>query len=125
LRTAVAARQKDLTGNTRAKDVQDTLGALEKQISEVADGTDAALGAGPVNRDLTRYFIMIETADVRPPDSARAAAKEACIALQKDLDQWRKLNAQAIPALNKQLDLSKLKPLPMAAHPPSALACAN
>jgi photosystem II stability/assembly factor-like uncharacterized protein len=125
LRKEVSARQKDLTGNAQAKEVQDALGALEKQIAEVADGMDAAPGAGPANRDLTRYFIMIESADIRPPDSARAAAKEACQALQKNLEQWRKLNAEAVPALNKQLELSKLKPVPAAENQLTSLACAN
>jgi photosystem II stability/assembly factor-like uncharacterized protein len=125
LHAAVSARQKDLAGNTQSKEVQDALGALEKQITDVADGTDNAPGAGPVNRDLTRYLIMIETADIRPPDSARAAVKEACTALQKDIDQWRKLNADSVPSLNKQLELSKLKPLPLAASQNLPLVCAN
>ena len=125
LRKEVSARQKDLTGNAQAKEVQEALGALEKQIAEIADGKEAAPGAGPANRDLTRYFIMIESADIRPPDSARAAVKESCQALQKDMEQWRKINAEAVPALNKQLALSKLKGLPATASHVATLACAN
>ena len=125
LRAEVSARQKDLTGNAQVKELQDALSALEKQIAEVTEGTEAAPGAGPANRDLTRYFIMIETADIRPPDSARAAAEASCRALQKDLEQWKKLNAEVVPALNKQLELSKRKALPAAANQMSALACAH
>jgi photosystem II stability/assembly factor-like uncharacterized protein len=125
LRAAVSLRQKDLAGIPQGKDAQDALTVLEKQIKDVADGTDAAPGVGPVNRDLTRYFIMIETADIRPPDSARAVAQESCKALQKDLDQWKRINSDGVPTLNKQLDLSNLKPLPMAAIPLAPLACTN
>ena len=125
LRAEVSARQKDLTGNAQVKELQDALSALEKQIAEVTEGTEAAPGAGPANRDLTRYFIMIETADIRPPDSARAAAEASCRALLKDLEQWKKLNAEVVPALNKQLELSKRKALPAAANQMSALACAH
>jgi hypothetical protein len=68
---------------------------------------------------------MIESADIRPPDSARAAVKEACQALQKDVELWKKLNAEVVPALNRQLELSKLKPLPATADRVAALACTN
>jgi photosystem II stability/assembly factor-like uncharacterized protein len=125
LRSEVSARQKDLTGNAQAKEVQEVLDALEKQIAEVTDGAETAPGAGPTNRDLMRYFIMIESADIRPPDSARAAVKEACQALQKDVELWKKLTAEVVPALNRQLELSKLKPLPAAADRVAALACTN
>ena len=125
LHKEVSARQKTLSGNAQAKETLDALGVLEKQIAVVTEGTEAAPGAGPANRDLTRYFIMIETADIRPPDSARAAAKELCQALQKDLEQWKKINAEVLPALNKQLGLSKLNPLPVAPNQGVPLACAN
>jgi photosystem II stability/assembly factor-like uncharacterized protein len=125
LHAEVSARQKSLAGNAQAKDTLDALGALEKQIAEVTEGAEEKPGAGPVNRDLTRYFIMIETADVRPPDSAAAAVKDSCKALQKDSGQWRKLNAEVVPALNKQLELSKLNALPVTANQMAALVCAN
>jgi photosystem II stability/assembly factor-like uncharacterized protein len=125
LHSEVSARQKSLSGNAQAKDTLDALGTLEKQIADVAEGADEKPGAGPVNRDLTRYFIMIETADVRPPDSAAAAVKASCQALQKDSEQWRKLTAEAVPALNKQLDMSKLKALPVMTYQGGTLTCAN
>jgi hypothetical protein len=125
LREEVSARQKDLTGDAQAKEVQDALGALGKQIAKVTDGEETAPGAGPANRDLTRYFIMIESADIHPPDSARAAAQAACQALQKDGELWKKLNAEVVPALNKQLELSKLKALPTTAARVGALTCTN
>lgn len=125
LHAEVSARQKSLAGNAQAKDTLDALAALEKQIAEVTEGVDERPGAGPVNRDLTRYFIMIETADIRPPDSATAAIKASCQALQKDSEQWKKLSAEAVPALNKQMELQKLKALPVTAYPAATLACAN
>jgi photosystem II stability/assembly factor-like uncharacterized protein len=121
----VSARQRSLAGNAQAKDVLDALGALEKQIVEVTEGADEKPGAGPVNRDLARYFTMIETADVRPPDSATAAVKVSCQTFQKNAEQWRKLNGEIVPAINKQLELSKLKALPVTALQAAALACAN
>ena len=125
LQAEVSARQKSLAGNALAKDMLEALGALEKQIAEVTEGAEKKPGAGPVNRDLTRYFIMIETADVRPPDSATAAVKVSCHAFQKNAEQWRKLNGETVPAINKQLELSKLKALPVTALQEAALACAN
>jgi photosystem II stability/assembly factor-like uncharacterized protein len=125
LHAEVSARQKSLAGNAQAKDTLEALGALEKQIVEVIEGSEEKPGAGPVNRDLTRYFIMIETADVRPPDSAAAAVKDSCKALQKDSEQWRKLNAEVVPALNKQLELLKLNALPVTANQMAAVVCAN
>jgi hypothetical protein len=125
LHTEVMARQKSLAGNAQAKDTLDALGTLEKQIAEVTEGTDEKPGAGPVNRDLTRYFIMIETADIRPPDSAAAAVKASCQALQKDSEQWRKLNAEVVSALNKQLEMANLKALSVTAYKGGGIACAN
>jgi photosystem II stability/assembly factor-like uncharacterized protein len=125
LHAEVPARQKSLTGNAQAKDILDALGALEKQIVEVTEGANESPGAGPVNRDLTRYFIMIETADIRPPDSASAAVKASCQSLQKDIEQWRKLNTEAVPAINKQLELSKLEALPVINYQVAPLACAK
>jgi photosystem II stability/assembly factor-like uncharacterized protein len=125
LHAEVSARQKRLAGNDQAKDTLDALAALEKQIAEVTEGADEKPGAGPVNRDLTRYFTMIETADIRPPDSAAAAIKASCHSLQKDSEQWGKLNTEVVPALNKQLDMSRLKALPVTTYQGGTLACAN
>jgi hypothetical protein len=41
------------------------------------------------------------------------------------VELWKKLNAEVVPALNRQLELSKLKPLPAAADRVAALACTN
>jgi photosystem II stability/assembly factor-like uncharacterized protein len=125
LHAEVSARQKSLAGNAQAKETLDALGTLEKQIAEVTEGADEKPGAGPVNRDLTRFFIMIETADIRPPESASAAVKASCQALLKDFEQWRKLNAEVVPLLNKQLQSSNLKLLPVITYQEGTLTCAN
>ncbi len=123
LRAAIAARQKDLAGNAQAKKTLDELGAVEKQLTELADHSEAPAGFGAVNRDLTRYFIMIEGADIRPPESARHAVSEACGALKKDLGRWKQLNSDAVPTLNNQLVNYKLPALPVSATPSSDVAC--
>jgi hypothetical protein len=75
-----------------------------------------------MNRDISRYFVMIESADMRPAGSAQKASQEACVALQKNLAAWRRINEESIPAVNKQLRDSHLSPLPVAARA-QTLAC--
>ena len=75
-----------------------------------------------MNRDLSRYFVMIESADMRPAASAQKASHDACAALQKNLAAWRKINEESIPAVNNQLQEIHLSPLPLAGRVPN-LAC--
>ena len=69
---------------------------------------------GPVNRDLARLIFSVESADMRPADTVKAALQQNCDALDKDLAQWQQLNQQEIPSFNQLLAGSKAAALPVA-----------
>jgi photosystem II stability/assembly factor-like uncharacterized protein len=122
LQTAIVLRQTSLKGNAQAKDLLDALAKLQKTATEVAEGSGEAPGIGPMNRDLSRYLVMIESADMRPAASAQKASQETCVALQKNLAIWLRLNDENIPEVNKQLGTFHLAGLPLA-RPKPALTC--
>jgi photosystem II stability/assembly factor-like uncharacterized protein len=122
LQTAIVLRQTSLKGNAQAKDLLDALAKLQKTATEVAEGSGEAPGIGPMNRDLSRYLVMIESADMRPAASAQKASQETCVALQKNLAIWLRLNDEIIPEVNKQLETFHLAGLPLARAKP-ALPC--
>jgi hypothetical protein len=104
------------------KELTDAITVLEKQIAELADGTATAPGFGLINRDLGRYLTMIESADMRPAQSARANANLACEALRTNLARWRLVNSEKLPALNKLLRQNNLDAVPMV-QPPADPLC--
>jgi photosystem II stability/assembly factor-like uncharacterized protein len=120
LQTAIVLRQTSLKDNAQAKDLLDALAKLQKTATEMAEGSGEAPGIGPMNRDLSRYLVMIESADMRPAASAQKASQETCVALQKNLAIWLKLNDENIPEVNKQLETFHLAGLPLA-RPKAAL----
>jgi hypothetical protein len=122
LQTAIALQQTALKDNPHAKDVLDALTKLQKAASDATEGNREAPGIGPMNRDISRYFVMIESADIRPAASAQKVSHEACLELQKHLATWRQINEENIPAVNKQLLDVHLSPLPTAGRT-SNLAC--
>jgi photosystem II stability/assembly factor-like uncharacterized protein len=122
LQTAIAPQQTALKDNPQAKELLDALTKLQKAATDVAEGNREAPGIGPMNRDVSRYFVMIESADMRPAASAQKVSHEACLALQKHLATWRQINEESIPAVNKQLQNIHLPPLPVAGRTPN-LAC--
>ena len=111
LRASVAAIQKSLNGNTQAKELSDALQTLDKELGEIQEGTNTAPGFGAVNRDVTRFVTMIQSGDIRPARSVIENAAPSCVALKNDLARWRKINTETLPALNKILAQSKLRPL--------------
>ncbi len=122
LQTAIALQQAALKDNPHAKEVLEALTKLQKAASDVAEGKREAPGIGPMNRDISRYFVMIESADARPAASAQRVSHEACLTLQKHLATWRQINEENIPAVNKQLQDIHLSPLPTAGRTPN-LVC--
>jgi len=106
LRTALSERQKGLAAISAAKDAIAAATALDKELGEIQDGAND--GVGPVNRDLTRYLIMIESGDLAPAASARQNYSAACELLKKDLMRWRAVNSDQLPALNKLLEANHL-----------------
>ncbi len=110
LRKALAESQKSLTGADADKTKQ-AAEALGKKIDSVEKGKPTAPGVGPVNRDLARLIFSVESADMRPADTVKAALEENCDALEKDLAQWQQLNQQEVPAFNQLLSGGKALPI--------------
>jgi hypothetical protein len=116
-RAALAERIKALSTNPNAKDASDAAAALDKELQAIADG-DEPEGFGFVNRDLSRYMSMVESADARPAESARVRVRDACEMLRASLARWRNANASNIPALNALLGKYGLAPLPVTSVAP-------
>ena len=114
LRKDLAERQKALTGD----ELKQAAAALDKKIDALEKGTRTAPGFGPVNRDLARLISSVESADIRPAETVRAAVQQNCDALDKDLASWRQLNEQELASFNALLGEAKLPPL----APVSAIA---
>jgi hypothetical protein len=119
----LADRKKTLESASPSKEATDALAELEKQLSTLESGSEEARGFGVLNRDIARYLTMIDSADLRPTQSARAAASAACQAYKKDVGLWNKVNAESVPALNKYLEQYKLLPLSVAAKSKSEPVC--
>jgi photosystem II stability/assembly factor-like uncharacterized protein len=115
LRTALAADLKALPANSQTKGLSDALQALDKELSEIQDGTNTAPGFGAINRDVARFVTMIQSGDIRPAKSIIENATPSCVALQNDLARWRKINSETLPALNQTLKRNKIVPLPIVA----------
>ncbi|HUI53188.1 MAG TPA: hypothetical protein VLX60_15495 [Terriglobales bacterium] len=115
------ARQKSLPANP-PKELADALADFEKQLTALEDGADEAPGFGVLNRDFGHELVMVQSADIKPGESAYRAFTDGCAANAKDLAAWNKLNAETLPALNKLLSAQKAQPLPAAA-PSTAPAC--
>ena len=122
LQAAIHERQSALAGNDQAKALAESLQSLEKSATNIAEGSDDTQGIGPINRDLSRYLVMIESADLKPASSARQAVQKACSALQTNLQAWQKLNLEDVPAASKLLESVHLPALPVAPKGPE-LAC--
>ena len=114
LQTAIALQQAALKDKPQAKDLLDALTKLQKAAGDAAEGSREAPGIGPMNRDISRYYGMIESADMRPAASAQKVSHETCVALQKNLAMWKQINEESIPAVNKQLQDFHLSTLPLA-----------
>ena len=112
----VAALRKALTERKKQqKSLQAEAAVLEKKIDGIDAGTKSAPGFGPVNRDLTRLASSVQSADVRPADTARTAVEEKCNALDAGLMRWRELNQRDLVGFNARLQELKLPPLPVMA----------
>ena len=86
LRAALAAAQKIET-----RDGTQGAQALDKELAELQEGTNAAPGFGAVNRDVTRFVSMIQSADIRPAKSIIENAAPSCVALKNNLGRLRQI----------------------------------
>ena len=112
MRKALEESKKSLSG-ADAEKTRQAADALSKEIDSVEKGTPKAPGVGPVNRDLARLIFSVESADMRPAESVKAAVEQNCDALQKNLTQWQQLNQQGIAAFNQLLSSTKAAALPV------------
>jgi photosystem II stability/assembly factor-like uncharacterized protein len=110
LRTALAAAAKALPPDSPATAAAQ---ALEKELGEIQEGTNTAPGFGAINRDVARFVTMIQSGDIRPAKSVIENAAPSCVALKNDLERWRKINGEKLPALNQMLKQGKIAPLPI------------
>jgi len=93
----VAALRKALADYKKDAD------ALEKKIDAVDKGAKTQPGFGPINRDLTRLATSVQSADVRPAETALAAVDEQCKALDAAFQKWRALNEKDIVEFNSRV----------------------
>jgi photosystem II stability/assembly factor-like uncharacterized protein len=117
------ARKKSLVADT-PKELNDAMADFEKQLTALEDGAEDARGFGVLNRDFGHDLVMVQSADIKPGESAYRAVKDGCEALGKALATWNKLNVETLPALNKQLAAQKLPVLPAPSSAAPAPNCA-
>jgi len=112
LQKALVDRQNGLSADQRNK-LKEASDALNKKIDAAQNGTHTAPGFGPINRELARLIYSVESADMRPADTVRAAIQQSCDALDNALMLWSHLNAQDARAFNATLAESKAQALPV------------
>jgi photosystem II stability/assembly factor-like uncharacterized protein len=122
LRAAIADRQKALAGKPEAKEAADAAKALDDKAALVQNGNRTELGLGPLNRELARLAVMIESGDARPAAPLEEGVNDYCQQLAKRLGQWREAN-QSIAAVNGLLQKYSVAPLPVAANIPAEPSC--
>jgi photosystem II stability/assembly factor-like uncharacterized protein len=79
-----ASKQK-----TTDKATLEWLDKLDKQLADLQEGTNEAPGFGAINRDVTRFVSMIQSADRRPAKSIIENVTPSCIALKNNLARLR------------------------------------
>jgi hypothetical protein len=125
LNSALARRQTSLQGDEPAKDLLESLIKLQKSATAIGEGSAEVPGMGPLNRDLARYLIMVESADSRPAASAENAVREACTVLQNRQQAWQELNEEEVAEANRRLEGVHLAGLPIADPDGSSAVCAR
>jgi photosystem II stability/assembly factor-like uncharacterized protein len=123
LREAVADRKKALAAIAGADKASAAINALENKMALL--GPERRSVFGLINRDQARLITMVETADVRPSDSATRAASDLCALLKAFLGIWREVNVKDIPALNALLEKYKLAALKVETGIPADTGCAK
>jgi len=125
VQTALADRAAKLKEKPDSADILQSIANLQKAATNLGEGTNDAPGIGPANRDLSRYLVMIESADLAPAASAQTTIHETCATLQKNLYDWQKLNSTDLAALDQKLESAHLEPLPKGSSTVPELACAH
>jgi hypothetical protein len=124
LHTEFDTRKKVVPPNP-PKELTDALADLEKQFHALEDGNAEAPGFGILNRDFGHDLVMVQSADMKPAESAYNAVTSGCNSIAKNIAAWNKLNAEMLPALNKLLKDQKVEALPLTAAAPAPASCAK
>jgi hypothetical protein len=110
LRKQLAEEIKRLDG-MELKKTKDGATSLDKKLETVENGTKAAPGLGPTNRDLTRLLFSVEGADAAPTETLRSAVQQSCEALSRSLASWHDINQGDLQQLNSMLDANHELPV--------------
>jgi len=125
--SAMSDAQKSLSSSSgQPNDLATSLKSLSDEAAGLQAGSPqnpTAPAVGPINRDLSRIYWMIESGDSAPSETAKASVQELCDSLDKALNSWRELNTNKLPALNSQLEANHLSTLPLTSRIASAPAC--
>ncbi|HYL98001.1 MAG TPA: hypothetical protein VEZ90_03525 [Blastocatellia bacterium] len=123
LRDAIADRRKGVTGDDSAGDLKTALDALDAKAAKLESGQRGEPGFGVINRDQARLITMLESADVRPSQSAEQTVERLCGSLSKALAAWREVNQKDVPSTNELLKKHHLAELQVATHIPEDEQC--
>ncbi|HEY6330373.1 MAG TPA: glycoside hydrolase, partial [Blastocatellia bacterium] len=123
LRKALASRKEALPADNTASDPRTQIDTVDKKLAGTQFGERRAPGFGLLNRDQARLITMVESADMRPSNTAVAAAADLCNLLNKNLAAWRDVNSKDIPAINAVLRKYNLEELKPAAGIPADWSC--
>lgn len=115
------ARKKSLPADV-PKELSDGFAKTAKLIEELESGSAEAPGFGTLNRDLGRYLVMVQGADMAPTESERHAYSMACQAYNKNVAALSVFGSETIPVLNKLLPTS-VSPLAAAPAPTPLNSC--
>ena len=116
------ARKKAIPANP-PKELADAFAEMEKQFHALEDGNAEAPGFGILNRDFGHDLVMVQSADMRPAESAYKAVTSGCNAIAKNTAAWNKLNAEMVPAFNKLLKDQKVEAMKAAPAAPALPPC--
>ena len=107
------------------KELADALAEAEKQFHALEDGNAEAPGFGILNRDFGHDLVMVQSADLKPAESAYNVVNSGCNAIAKNIAAWNKLNTESLPALNKLLKDQKVEALPVTPAAPTPPPCSK
>ena len=116
------SRKKALPASP-SKNLNDAVADFDKQLHALEDGGPEAPGFGVLNRDFGHDLVMVQSADLKPGESAYRTVADSCNAIAKNTAAWSKLNAETIPALNKLLAAQSVPALPVASSAAAAPIC--
>lgn len=116
------ARKKAIPANP-PKELADAVADLDKQFHALEDGNAEAPGFGILNRDFGHDLVMVQSADIKPAESAYNAVSSGCSSIAKNIAAWNKLNSESLPGLNKLLAEQKVEALKAAPAVPAPPPC--